>query len=117
MRYTITAVRVACLCVAVLLLLAPVTGCQQPAKSEATGSSSDVGARRPPERGWSVGWSQLKPGMDAVEVLSLLEEPWHVKVTKVSTTWYYSDRKAEGPHIVFDTRQMRVERWRTPEDR
>jgi hypothetical protein len=61
-----------------------------------------------------VGWSQLKGGMDAVEVLSLLDEPRHIKVTKINTTWYYSDRRAEGPHVVFGTRQMRVERWRPP---
>ena len=118
MNCTITLVRVIWLSVAVLLLLAPVAGCQQPAKSDpAAGSSADVGAGRTPERGWTIGWSQIKAGMDAVEILSLLEEPRHIKVTKVSTTWYYSDRKAEGPHVVFDTRQMRVERWRAPESR
>jgi hypothetical protein len=52
--------------------------------------------------------------MDAVEVLSLLDEPRHVKVTKVNTTWYYSDRRFEVPHVVFGTREMRVERWRSP---
>ena len=53
----------------------------------------------------------------AREQVSLLGEPGHVKVTKVNTTWYYSDRRAEGPHVVFDTRQMRVDRWRAPRSR
>jgi hypothetical protein len=112
MSYTITGVRVTWLSMAALLLLAPAAGCHQPGKNGA-----DVGAGQAPEAAWSVGWSQLKTGMDPVEVLSLLEEPRHVKVTRVSTTWYYSDRKAEGPHVVFGTRLMRVERWRTPASR
>lgn len=62
-----------------------------------------------------VAWGQLRPGMDPVEVLSMFGEPKHVKVSKINTTWYYSDRGAEGPFIVFDTRGMSVERWQAPD--
>ena len=87
-------------------------GCHQPPKSGQSPAKAGKGQASEPK--WTVGWSQLKSGMDAVEVLSLLDEPRHVKVTKVNTTWYYSDRRFEGPHVVFGTREMRVERWRSP---
>lgn len=94
------------------------TACQQPSKvDQPAQSSTEVDKQRGTEPAWTIGWGQLKGGMDAVEVLSLLNEPKHVKVTKVNTTWYYSDRRADGPHVVFDTRQMRVERWRPPSSR
>jgi hypothetical protein len=64
--------------------------------------------------GHTIAWQQIRGGMDPVEVLSLLDEPHRIKVTKVSTYWYYSDRGADGPVVVFDTRNMRVERWRSP---
>ncbi|UCF32974.1 MAG: hypothetical protein JSV78_11645 [Phycisphaerales bacterium] len=66
------------------------------------------------ESGYTIGWQQIRGGMDPVEVLSLLNEPHRIKVTKVSTYWYYSNRGADGPVVVFDTRNMRVERWRSP---
>lgn len=101
-----------------LCVLIGITACQQPTKSgQPARSPPEVSKGPDSEPDWSIGWSQLKGGMDAVEVLSLLDEPKHVKVTKVNTTWYYSDRRAEGPHVVFDTRQMRVERWRAPRSR
>ena len=101
-----------------LCLLASITACQQPPKGDQPARSSpEVRKERYSEPGWTVGWSQLKAGIDAVEVLSLLDEPKDIKVTKVNTTWYYSDRRAEGPHVVFDTRQMRVDRWRAPQSR
>lgn len=103
---------------ATLPLLISITACQQPPKDyqPADASPEAMKAQRS-EPGWSIGWSQLNEGMDAVEVLSLLDEPRQIKVTKVNTTWYYSDRRAAGPHVVFDTRQMRVERWRAPQSR
>lgn len=64
--------------------------------------------------GWTVGWGQLKTGMNAVEVLEVLDEPVDVRVSKVSTTWYYSGRGESGPYVVFDTRRSSVERWRAP---
>jgi len=101
-----------------LCLLVTITGCQQPPKGDQLAQSAPpTGKERDSEPGWTIGWSQLKTGMDAVEVLSLLNEPKHVKISKVNTTWYYSDRRAEGPHVVFDTRQMRLERWRAPQSR
>ncbi|MBU0640263.1 MAG: hypothetical protein KKB50_15460 [Planctomycetes bacterium] len=118
MSCTITVVRVLWSSVAVLVLLAPLVGCQQPAKGEPPAQSSpEVRREGDSEPDWTIGWSQLKAGMDAVEVLSLLNGPQHIKVTKVNTTWYYSDRRADGPHVVFDTRQMRVEGWRSPQGR
>jgi len=80
-------------------------------------SAAEPGKAQTSEPRWTVGWAQLENDMDAVEVLSLLDEPWHVKVTKINTTWFYSDRRAEGPHVVFDTRRMRVDRWRAPQNR
>ena len=101
-----------------LCLLVSIIGCQQPPKrDQPVQSSPDFGKERDSEPGWTIGWSHLKAGMDVAEVLSLLDEPKHVKVTKVNTTWYYSDRRAEGPYVVFDTRQMRVENWRAPRSR
>jgi len=101
-----------------LCLVVGITACQQPPKGEQPAKPSpEVSTGRDAEPGWTIGWSQLKGGMDAVEVLSLLDEPKHIKVTKVNTTWYYSDRRAEGPYVVFDTRQMRVDRWRPPRSR
>ena len=98
-----------------LCVLVSITGCQQPPKGDQPAQSSlEPAKERDSEPVWTIGWSRIKAGMDAVEVLSLLDEPRHVKVTKNNTTWYYSDRRAEGPHVVFDTRQMRVERWRAP---
>ena len=63
---------------------------------------------------YTIGWQQIRNGMDAVEVLSVLDEPVDIKVTKISTYWYYSERGAEGPHVGFDTRTMKVDRWRPP---
>ena len=101
-----------------LCLVVGITACQQPSKvDQAPQSSAEAGRERDSEPDWTIGWSLLKGGMDAAEVLSLLEEPKHIKVTKVNTTWYYSDRRVEGPFVVFDTRQMRVERWRAPQSR
>ena len=90
-------------------------GCHRPSKGGQSHAETGKGQVSEPE--WTIGWSQLKNGMDAVEVLSLLDEPRHVKVTKVNTTWFYSDRRAEGPYVVFDTRRMRVDRWRPPQSR
>jgi len=101
--------------VAAILALLPVIGCQTPQKAQAgdaTVPGASLDSRSEPT--WTIGWSQLKAGMDAVEVLSLLDKPKHVEVTKVNTTWYYSERRPEGPHVVFDTRRMRVDRWRAP---
>jgi hypothetical protein len=101
-----------------LCLLVSITACQQRSRGDQpTHSSPEVSRGQDTEPGWSVGWSQLKAEVDAVEVLSLLGEPKHIKVNKVNTTWYYSDRGAEGPYVVFDTRRMRVDRWRAPRGR
>ncbi len=98
-----------------LFLVIGITACHQPPKVEqSTLASPEPRTGQGSEPKWTIGWSQLKNGMDAVEVLSLLDEPRHVKVTKVNTIWYYSNRRAEGPLVVFDTRRMRVERWRSP---
>lgn len=67
-----------------------------------------------PEPKYTIGWQQIRNGMDPVEVLSVLDEPINIKVTNVSTYWYYSERGSEGPHVAFDTRTMKVDRWRPP---
>jgi hypothetical protein len=95
-----------------LCLVATLTACQH-----GTRDDSPSGSTQAAEPNWTVAWSQIKLGMDPVQVLSLVGEPRDVKVTKISTAWYYSDRRAEGPHVVFSTREMRVERWRAPEQR
>jgi outer membrane protein assembly factor BamE (lipoprotein component of BamABCDE complex) len=64
---------------------------------------------------YRVGWNQIRSGMKHTEVLSLLDEPMVVKVTRVNTYWYYSDRGAKGPYVVLDTSAMTVDRWQTPE--
>jgi hypothetical protein len=63
---------------------------------------------------YTVGWNQMRVGLDPVEVLTLIDEPRQVKVTRINTIWYYSDRGNEDAHVVFGTRNMRVERWRAP---
>ena len=99
-----------------LCLLIGITACQQPPKGDQTASPSpDARQQQRAEPSRTIGWFQVKTGMDAVEILSLLDEPKQVKGSKTNTTWYYSDRRADGPHVVFDTRQMRVDRWRAPQ--
>ncbi len=93
-------------------------GCQTPPEAaESAAAAPSVTSDSRSEPTWTIGWSKLTAGMDAVEVLSLLGEPKHVKVSKINTTWHYSNRRAEGPHVVFGTRQMRVERWQPPQSR
>ena len=67
-----------------------------------------------PEPKYTIGWQQIKNGMDPAEVLSVLDEPVDIKVSQVSTYWYYSERGSNGPYVGFDTRSMRVGRWRPP---
>lgn len=86
--------------------------CEQPQQGDGTPQDRRDAPRA--ESNWSPGWSQLSAGMDPVEVLTLLDEPLSVKVSRINTTWFYSQREAQGPYVVFDTRQMRVERWRAP---
>ena len=69
---------------------------------------------RHPDPKYTIGWQQIRNGMDPVEVLSVLDEPVNIKLTKISTYWYYSERGAEGPYVGFDTRTMKVDRWRPP---
>jgi hypothetical protein len=92
-----------------------VAGCSQSTVNDPADrpAASDRETRTAEPR-WSIGWSRLKPGMDPVDVLDLLDEPKHVKVSRINTTWYYSDRQADGPYVVFGTREMRVESWRAP---
>jgi hypothetical protein len=106
-----------------LIAMGVLLACLLPCGACRQADSNDVEAQPGAEKStagesaWSIGWSQLRSGMDPVEVLSLIDEPINIKVARVNTTWYYSQRGAEGPHVVFDTRQMRVERWRAPKGR
>ena len=53
-----------------LSLVVAVTACQQPSKvDQPAQSSAEVGREPATEPGWTIGWGQLKGGMDAVEVL------------------------------------------------
>ena len=95
------------LCIVAML----VGACQQ------TEPRYDEGAqtkRKHLEPKYTIGWQQIKNGMDPAEVLSVLDEPVDIKVTQVSTYWYYSERGSEGPYVGFDTRTMKVDRWRPP---
>ena len=86
-----------------------------PACSQQDGRTGPAaGTPRQTDARADINWNQLKTGMDAVEVLTLLDQPVDIKVTKINTTWYYSTRGTEGPYVVFDTRSMRVDRWRAP---
>lgn len=79
--------RIGRLCVVVML----VGACQQ------TEPRYDEGAQttsKSPEPKYTIGWQQVRNGMDPIEVLSVLDEPLDVKVSKVSTYWYYSERGA-----------------------
>jgi hypothetical protein len=101
-----------------LYLFIGLTACHLPPNGDRSPRfSPEVTKGQDREPGWTIGWSALKAGMDGVEVLSLLGEPRHVKVTKINTIWYYSDRLPEGPRVVFDTRRMRVDRWQPPASR
>ena len=101
-----------------LCLVAGISACQSvPQNHTGVDAAHTRGSARAAGPNWTVAWSQLKLGMDPVQVLSLLDEPRDVKITSANTSWYYSDRQAEGPHVVFGTREMRVERWRAPERR
>ncbi|MFH1746774.1 MAG: hypothetical protein ABIG44_06985 [Planctomycetota bacterium] len=98
-----------------LCLLVGIAACRQLSRSDQpVTSSTETRQTRDAQPEWTIAWSQIKTGMDPAEILSLLDEPRHVKITKINTAWYYSDRRAEGPYVMFDTRQMRVERWRAP---
>jgi hypothetical protein len=83
-------------------------GCHLPAARPSDGAGAA------PASDYTVGWGQIRSGMTPDEVLAVLDEPRDIKVTRVNTYWYYSERGAEGPHIVFGTRTNTVERWRAP---
>ena len=98
--------------IGVLCVVATLVGACHRAEPRYDQGAQSKGKR--PELKYTIGWQQIRNGMDPVEVLSLLDEPVDIKVTKVSTLWYYSLRGDEGPHVNFDTRRMKVERWRPP---
>lgn len=113
MNWKITIALTASVCLAATL-----SACRQAPRDNAEAGSVSTGrAAQDANPKWTVAWSQLKPNTDAVQVLSLLGEPQQVKITKASTFWYYSSRGAQGPYVAFSTREMHVERWRTPERR
>lgn len=62
----------------------------------------------------AASWNQIRVGMSHTEVLELLGAPVEVKVSRVTTRWYYSDRATDGPHVVLTTSRMTVERFRRP---
>ncbi len=81
----------------------------------ATGCETGGGMSEPRVTGGTtIGWNNMESGLNPRQVLSLLDEPADVRVTQVTTTWYYSDRGANGPYVVFDTGSMTVQRWQRP---
>ena len=72
--------------------------------------SNDVKAPRGAE-GPLAGFRQLRRGMNPSEVLVELGSPITIKTEMMFTYWYYSNHGSSGPHVVFDTRDMRVVRW------
>lgn len=88
-------------------LCALLIGCESGKRAQDPGTSGEVTYGR--------AWRQLRVGMDPVEVLDLLNNPAHVEIARLRTTWYYSDARGENaPRVVFDTRSARVERWHSP---
>ncbi len=100
----------------IMLLGAAVTvvGCEQTQRANGSDQQDQSASTYRSEPKRTIGWDQLRTGIDPVEVISLVGEPMDVKVSTVNTRWYYSNRGNEGPHVVFDTRTMKVERWRAP---
>ena len=105
--------------VRVSIIIASITlfclaGCGQPSGDADSDSAKATGRS---DATWTIVWSQITKGMNAVEVLTLLDEPVSVKVSKVNTTWYYSSGGADGPYVALSTRSATVEHWRPPERR
>lgn len=90
--------------------------CEQPQKrGDSAGMTEEPAKAERSATAYEAAWNQLRQGMKHTEVLALLGEPPSVKVTKINTYWYYSERGAKGPHVVFDTRTMTVDGWRRPD--
>ena len=95
----------------VLLMLA--TACNEP---EAT-DDQEPAAKSTGEPEYDIGWSQIRRDMPAVEVLDYLGHPRDIRVDRISTFWYYSDRGVSGPHVCLSTRTNQVLTWRTPKSK
>ena len=96
------------------ILALALTACERSSRDSEVKSDDSQAKAGSSEPGFTVGWSRLQSGMKSDEVLRLLDEPKSIKATTVNTYWYYSDREADGPHVVFDSREMTVDRWRAP---
>jgi hypothetical protein len=66
---------------------------------------------------YDIGWSQIRSDMPAVDVLDYLGHPRDIRVDRISTYWFYSDRGTDGPYVSFSTRTNRVLTWRPPESK
>ncbi|MCO6436232.1 MAG: hypothetical protein J5J06_04000 [Phycisphaerae bacterium] len=73
-------------------------------------AGSDMKAPRGAE-GPLSGFQSLRRGMTPDDVLLELGSPLSTKIEMTYTYWYYSNRGDSGPHVVFDTRNMKVIRW------
>ena len=91
----------------VAIVATPLSACHT-----ADRTTAPAGADTAP--GDSALWNQLRAGLSHVEVLDLLGSPLNAEITRLRTTWYYSDRAADGPSVTFDTRSMTLEQWRMP---
>lgn len=105
----------ACLCGLLVCSAILAVACDQAQRRDEPVATKQGSTRsQPGEARFGPAWEQLRERMDPVEVLQLLGEPTAITVNKVNTYWYYSARAGDGPHVVFGTRQMKVERWRSP---
>ncbi len=64
------------------------------------------------ERTPRAGWQFLRTGMSPDQVYTELGGPRNIHVDMMFTLWFYSDRGESGPHVQFDTKTMKVVRWR-----
>ncbi|UCG33688.1 MAG: hypothetical protein JSU68_03445 [Phycisphaerales bacterium] len=95
----------------VVLVLTP--ACNEP---ETTGAREPA-AKSGGEPQYDIGWSQIRRDMPAADVLDYLGHPRDIRVDRVSTFWFYSDRGVGGPHVCFTTRTNQVLTWRPPESK
>lgn len=94
-----------------VLLLA--TACNEPQST----SDREPAAKPTGEPKYDIGWSQIRRDMPATDVLDYLGHPRDIRVDRISTFWYYSDRGVSGPHVCLSTRTNQVLTWQPPKSK
>jgi hypothetical protein len=97
----------------IVLVLVLAAACNEP---ESTGDRKPA-AKPAGEPLYDIGWSQIRSDMPAVDVLDYLGHPRDIRVDRISTYWFYSDRGTDGPYVSFSTRTNRVLTWRPPQSK